>query len=328
MAWRGSVRPFMWGVLAAIALVALNAFFVGAEFAMVRARPQRFERLKRKGSRRAAMAHAITSDLEKYLPVSQVGITLASLGLGWIGEPAIARQVDGLAVRLAGHDLGPTAHGAAIGIAFAVITYFHVLLGEQMPKMIALHQAEEMALALAIPLRVAYVMLYPALIFLSVATRFLLGALGLRGDLDDESKLSEEDMMQVIAATLARGRRAEDKRRLLERVVRFGSRQARHAMVPRVDVAYLPIATKGSDAIAYLRAQEYTRVVLVEGHDLDRVVGYLYGKDLLLDPHADQLVDLKTVRRDVLFAPEPQSLIDVLRAMQRSHTLFAIVVDE
>ena len=318
----------MWGLIVAIALIVLNGFFVAAEFSMVRVRPARLERLARKGDPRAVIAAKIANSLERYLSVTQIGITLASLGLGWIGEPAIAQLVERAYFAAVGKPLGETAHGVAIGVAFALLTFFHVLIGEQAPKMIALHRAERVALSIAAPFRFIFWMMAPVRLILEASTKIVLRMFGVKGKIAAEAKLTEEDLLGIIAATMARGPAAEDKRQLLERVIRFASRQARHAMIPRVDVAFLPIGTKGNAAIEYLRAQEFSRLVLTEKGDLDRVVGYLYAKDLLLDPNAPALTDLRSVRRDVLFVPEPQSLIDVLRSMQHTNTLFAIVVDE
>jgi len=319
----------MWGLLAALALVALNGFFVAAEFCMVRVRPARLERLARKGSGSAHAALQIASNLERYLSVSQIGITLCSLALGWIGEPAIAGLLERAYHSATGVWLtAGKLHAVGIGIAFSIITFLHVLIGEQVPKMIALQKSEALALVLARPFQLAFVLLTPVRVILESSTHLVLRIAGVRGKIASEGKLSEEELFGIIAATLARGPGAEDKRQLLERVIRFASRQARHAMVPRVDVSSLSVQTRGEDAIAHLRSQEYSRVVLTEKDDLDRVVGYLYAKDLLLDPNASKLPDLTTVRRDVLFVPEPQSLVDVLRAMQQAQTLFAIVVDE
>ncbi|MEO7094487.1 MAG: hemolysin family protein [Polyangiales bacterium] len=318
----------MWGLLLAIALVILNGFFVAAEFSMVRVRPARLERLAKKGSTRAAAALKITSSLERYLSVSQIGITLCSLALGWVGEPAIASLVERAYYSITGHDLGPTAHAIAVGLSFSIITFFHVLVGEQAPKLIALQRSEQISMTLALPFRIAFWVLAPVRLILEGATKAVLRMFGMRGKIASEGQLSEEELLSIIAATMARGPGAEDKRQLLERVIRFASRQARHAMVPRVDVAYLPIASSGQAAIEYLRREGFTRVVLTKGNDLDRVSGYLYAKDLLFDPNALSLTSLDTVRRDVLFVPEPQSLIDVLRSMQHTQTLFAIVVDE
>jgi CBS domain containing-hemolysin-like protein len=318
----------MMGLLAALALVALNGFFVAAEFSMVRVRPANLVRLEKKGVPGATSALKVAREIDRYLSVSQIGITLCSLALGWIGEPAFAWIVEHAWFAITGRTMGGRAHAVGAGVAFALITYLHVLVGEQIPKLIALHRAEQTALFLARPFRIAFILLAPVRFLIEGATRIVLRAFGLKGTIPGEGELSEEELTSIIAATMARGPRADDKRALLERVVRFASRQARHAMVPRVDIAYLPLTTSGKDAIAYLRQQEYTRMVLTERNDIDRAVGYLYGKDLLLDPNADRLPDLSSVRRDILYVPEPQSLIDVLRSMQQAQTLFALVVDE
>jgi CBS domain containing-hemolysin-like protein len=295
---------------------------------MVRVRPARLERLAKKGSSRAAAAAKIAGSLERYLSVSQIGITLCSLALGWIGEPAVAANVARAFHAITGREMGPAAHGVATGLSFGLITFFHVLVGEQAPKLIALRRSEQLALALAAPFRLAFWLLAPVRIILEGATKIVLRMFGVRGKFASEGELSEEELLGIIAATMARGPGAEDKRQLLERVIRFASRQARHAMVPRVDVASLPIGTAGSAAIELLRREQYTRIVLTEKGDLDRVSGYLYSKDILLDPEAASLKDLRSVRRDLLYVPEPQSLIDVLRSMQQAQTPFAIVVDE
>jgi CBS domain containing-hemolysin-like protein len=318
----------MLGLLAALALVALNGFFVAAEFSMVRVRPAQLQRLEKKGVPGASSALKVAREIDRYLSVSQIGITLCSLALGWIGEPAFAWIVEHAWFAATGRAMGGRAHAIGAGVAFATITYLHVLLGEQIPKLIALHRAESAALFLARPFRIMFYLLAPVRFLIEGATRIVLRAFGLKGGIPGEGELSEEELTSIIAATLARGPRAEDKRALLERVVRFASRQARHAMVPRVDIKYLPVATSGRDAIAFLRQQEYTRIVLTERDDVDRVVGYLYSKDLLLDPKNADLPDLSSIRRDILYVPEPQSLIDVLRAMQQAQTLFALVVDE
>jgi CBS domain containing-hemolysin-like protein len=143
-----------------------------------------------------------------------------------------------------------------------------------------------------------------------------------------EGTLSEEEILGVLAADAARSNAGASKRELLERVLRFSQRTARHAMVPRVDIASMPVDTKGPDALAFLQKQQYSRVLLTKERSLDEVAGYLYSKDFLLAEATGDLPNLWSVRRDVLFVPESQSLLDVLREMQRAHTPIAVVVDE
>ena len=140
--------------------------------------------------------------------------------------------------------------------------------------------------------------------------------------------LSEEQILGILAAKTALSPGGKERGQLLERVVRFAQRSARHAMVPRVDGASLPVETSAEEAIAFLRAQQFSRVLLTRGRSLDEVAGYIYTKDFLLNEKALTEANLSTLRRDVLFVPETQGLVDVLRAMQQANTPIAVVVDE
>ncbi len=282
----------------------------------------------RKGEKKAIVASAVISRLDRYLSVTQFGITLASLGLGWIGQPAMTALVTRMA--------GPVAHLLpervfsilVIVIAFATLTFAHVLFGELVPKLVAIQRSEKTALLLAAPLQLIYFTFQPLLWVLEWATRLILVTAGLKADVASEGALSEDEILAVLAADAARSPTGASKRELLERVMRFSQRTARHAMVPRVDVAYLPIETTGREALAFLRTQEYTRLLLSREKSLDDVAGYLYAKDFLVAADAAEQPNLWGLRRDVLFVPESQSLMDVLREMRRMQTPIAVVVDE
>jgi CBS domain containing-hemolysin-like protein len=233
-----------------------------------------------------------------------------------------------LVLGLTGRELGGTGRGIVTAIAFTILTLAHVVFGELIPKLIAIQRSTEVALSTVPLLRAAHLVLYPGLFLLDVASRGVLKLIGLPFDAYGEAALSEEEILGILAANVARQPRGEQKQELLRRVMRFSAMTAKTVMIPRVDVASLPLSTHGSDAIEFLRHQQYSRVLLHRGDSLDDVAGYLYAKDLLFDPGASTLVDLTTVRRDVLFVPEAQGLVDVLQSMQRTHAPFAVVVDE
>jgi CBS domain containing-hemolysin-like protein len=214
------------------------------------------------------------------------------------------------------------------GIAFVILTIVHVLFGELIPKLVAIQRSAQAAAFSAPLLQLMYLVFYPVLALLEWASRAVLRVIGLPFDTHGESRLSEDEILGILAANAARGPRGEAKQELLRRVMSFTQRNARSAMVPRVDVAALDMETRGADAIEYLRHQQYSRVLLIRRSSLDEVAGYAYVKDLLFHPDAASLPDLSTVRRDVLFVPESQSLDDVLRDMQRGRSPFAVVVDE
>jgi CBS domain containing-hemolysin-like protein len=315
------------GLFLAALFIALNGFFVAAEFALVKLRATRTTRTREPQRGEAMVQHAVDR-LDRYLGVTQLGVTLASLGLGWIGEPAVARLGDTLMRRFTGRPLGSTGVAVSFAAAFAVLTVAHVLLGELVPKLVAIQRSKETALATVPFLRALNVVLYPALWLLEKASRAVLVAIRLPFDAYGEAALSEDEILGILAANVARTPRGAHKQELFARVTRFAKRTARSAMVPRVDVAALAIDSKVEDAVEFLRQQQYSRVLLFRGDSMDDVAGYLYVKDLAMTPDGALPKTLDAIRRDVLFVPEAQGLMDTLRNMQRGHTPFAVVVDE
>ncbi len=316
----------MTGIALAALFIALNGFFVAAEFALVKVRATQLGPRARRGERPAIIAQQITSRLDRYLSTTQLGITLASLGLGWIGEPALARFLEKPFSHLPFHS--PRAiEITTVAVAFGVLTFTHVLLGELVPKLIAIQRTEQTALVSALPLRITYLTFQPALFVLEQASRLVLRAMGLDPDVTSEGTLSEEEIVGILAASTARSPRGREKSELVERVLRFSQRTARHAMVPRVDIAYVAVGTSVEDATELFRQNGYSRMVVTKERSLDDVLGYLYVKDLL-DRRATSAKDLQALKREVLFVPESRNLVEVLRDMQQKHSPIAIVVDE
>lgn len=319
----------MLGLFFAAVFILLNGFFVAAEFALVKISTTlaHTEKAPREDPR-IERARKVVSRLDRYLSVTQFGITLASLGLGWIGEPAVETQVDRAAIFIFGHEPGKAVHYVVVVLAFGILTFGHVLFGELVPKLVAIQRSEQVALGSARLLQLIYVVFQPLLWTLERATRLILRGMGMSADAASEGTLSEDELIGILAASAARSPGGKSRADLFERVARFANRTARHAMVPRVDVFTLPVGTNGEEAIRELRAHQYSRVILTKERSVDEVAGYLYAKDFLLDPANARLPSLETVRREVLFVPETQSLLDVLRDMQKSQIPFAVVVDE
>ena len=319
----------MWGLIVAALCIALNGFFVAAEFALVKVRATSLRSRARKGERKARIAEAIVSRLDRYLSVTQFGITLASLGLGWIGEPAVASLLDQTMILIKGSPATGALHVTVDVLAFAILTYAHVLFGELVPKLIAIQRSEGTAVASAIPLRFIYISFFPLLWLLERSSRLILRMVGMSPDVASvEGRFSEDEIVAILAASAARSPRGKTLGELFERVMRFSQRAARHSMVPRVDVVSLPIQTTGEDARRFVRSHQYSRILLTKGRSLDEVAGYLYAKDFLLHPDATLLSDVTALRRDILFVSEVQNGVDVMREMQRKQTPIAVVVDE
>ena len=314
----------MLGLAFAALFIVMNGFFVAAEFALVKLHATRL-RAKDRTDKRVVLVEQILERLDRYLSVTQFGVTLASLGLGWIGEPTLEHIV----VRLTG---GTVQAGSALSvitvvIAFSILTFSHVLFGELVPKLIAIQRSEQTALFAAGPLRFIYVTFRPLLWILEKASGVLLRAMGLSADAS-EGTMSEEEILGILAANTARSPGGKARSELVERVIRFAQRTAKHAMVPRVDVVSLPIDTPMAKAEHFIRHHQYSRVVLTRAKSLDEVAGYLYAKDFLLQQNRAADTSLTKMRRDVLFVPESQGLLDVLRGMQKEQVPLAIVVDE
>jgi CBS domain containing-hemolysin-like protein len=317
----------MLGLGLAALFIVLNGFFVAAEFALVKLRATRGVK-KAPATWREGIVQEAVDKLDRYLGVTQLGITLMSLGLGWIGEPAMTELGNRVYRSFTGEELGTTGHGIIIGVAFALLTMVHVLFGELVPKLIAIQRSRQSAIVAVPLLRAMRILLYPGLFLLEITSRAVLKLIGLPFDAYGEAALSEDEILGILAANLSRQPGAEQKRELLRRVMRFSARTAKMVMIPRVDVASLPIDTSGSEAMEYVRQQQYSRILLTRGDSLDDVVGYLYVKDLLFNAEAAALKSLEPVRRDAMFVPESQGLVDVLGSMQKMHTPFAVVVDE
>lgn len=305
--------------------VFLNGFFVAAEFALVKLRATQLERISKRTDPSARALVDIFQNLESYLSATQLGITLASLGLGWVGEPAIAHILEYMALQV-GARPGPAVHSIAFVLGFTALTFAHIILGEQAPKLVAISQAERLSLLVARPLRWFYWGTYPALMAINYGAGMLLRLTGHGGLKDTEGSLSEEEVLGMMTQAYAKGRLSQQKRQLLERMVRFTEGTARSVMVPRLDVTWIDADAPVDTAVARMRASGFTRYPLVEGGDLDKVVGYVHFKDVIHE--VEPPPSLRAIMRELLVVPETKGLFELMREMQRTQRPMALVVDE
>lgn len=317
----------MLALIGSVLCLALNAFFVAAEFALVKVRVTQLDRAIRRGDRRAKSAKDVLHRLDRYLSVTQFGITVASLGLGWIGEPAVAAIADHTAVAIRGVPLGRAEHIAVDVFGLGLLTFLHLLVGELVPKFVAIQYPVATVLASSLPLRIVNSVFRPVLWVLEKAQRAVLRLLGINPDDVNEGTLSEDELIGLLAAAATRDPKTEEKRHLVERMLRFATRPVRQMMIPRVDVVAISIDATGEEAYATLQKHQFSRVLLVR-ESLDDVAGYLYAKDLFLDPRARARSSLRGLERRVFFFPESRDGLSALRDMQREQTPFAVVVDE
>lgn len=311
-------------LLSALCIVA-NAFMVAAEFAFAKVRPTSLEALARSGDPKAVRALEMTRRLDAYLSATQLGITLASLGLGWLGEPAIA---DLLTPLLEGLGLSVTMiHGISYTVAFATISLLHIVLGELVPKSIAIQHPEVVTRWTGRTLDLFFKLTWPAMWVLNGLSNAVLRMLRLPPASHGDGKLSAEEIRVIIQASFNDDDETDRKRDLLERVLRGTDRPVRAVMVPRVDMVVVSTDATPDECIALVRQHGFSRYPLCEGGNPDEVVGYIHVKDLLSMEGASPgaLLDQK---RDVLFVPETAKVGDLLSEFQLTSTPFAVVVDE
>ena len=311
------------GLLLGVVLVLLNGFFVAAEFALVKVRPTQIDPYVARGSRAGKVARHMITHLDAYLSATQLGITLASLALGWIGEPAFAWLVEPLVMAIPG--AGPAVlHSVSLTLSFLVITVLHIVLGELAPKSLAIRKPEAATLVTALPLYAFYKLTYPAIWVLNHGANALLKLVGVEPVSESELAHDEEELRRLLASSPA-AVLSKHKRELLANIFELSNRVARQVMVPRGDVVYLSTTRSLEENLAIARASGHTRLPLCEG-DLDHVVGVVHIKDLFRTPAP--LAALEEVARAITFVPETLGLDRLLRRMRREQIHLAAVVDE
>lgn len=318
-------------VLAVLALIAAlfcvfaNAFFVAAEFALARIRPTEVEALARAGDRHAEHIVGINRKLDAYLTAAQLGVTLASLGLGWLGEPALAHLIEPPLVSVG---LTPAAvHGVALAAAFALISFLHITVGEQVPKLMAIIKPMTVARLTSRPMTAFLYLMYPALYPVNAFSNYLLRRAGLQTADAIHVGLSAEEIRLIVRASFKDENRDGTKRDLLERVLMATDRPVRALMVPRVDMVTLSLTADIDHWLDTIRQSGFSRYPVSENGDPDKIVGYIYAKDLLLSA-APPKRGLRGLKRDLLFVPESSTVGDLLARFRLTRIPIAVVVDE
>src|SRR2546421_10511378 len=323
-----TVLSVLANFFAVLFFVVANAFFVGAEFALVSVRRTRLETRAAAGSRRARAAVRLINDPSFFISSTQLGVTLASLALGWVGEPTLASLLEPLAEAIAPAGRAAyVAHILAIIIAFAVITFLHIVLGELMPKMFALERAESLALFVARPLEL-FAKVFRVPIWAFNRTGAALGRLiGLKSSLQHTAVYSEVELRQLIDISRESGHLRAEERRLIHRVFEFSDTLVREAMVPRPAIAAISADCSLEQITQAFQQHRYSRLPVYQG-SLDNVVGFIHSKDLIPYLLRPQDFRLEYVLQPPMYVVDTARLEDVLRQMHKAKTHFGFVVDE
>jgi CBS domain containing-hemolysin-like protein len=318
------MRPWGWGVTLTLELIGvgvlilLNAFFVAAEYALVTARRTRIIELHHQGNRRARAVLKITSDPQQFIAAMQLGVTLTSLGIGALGEQALARAFESwLATVL------------AVLLAYLILTYFHVVIGELVPKGVALGHPEGTALWVAAPVRAFFTLFAPFVWVLRRSTDAVLHLLGLEPPSAEREPLSEAELRMLLSRSSEQGEIEHEEQQMIDKVFVFGDKDVADVMVPRPEVVAISAELPPEEALAAVLDSPYTRYP-VYGESLDDIIGVLHVRDLFTAVHDRGLasVRLAEIVRSAYIVPETKDLASLLQEFRKTNNHFAVVVDE
>ena len=320
-----------------LALVAANGFFVACEFSLVAVRPTRIQQLKQAGSRRARVVESLLKDLDRVLSGVQLGITMASLALGWLGEITIARFFEPLLVSVGILWPAAVAHSIAITLAFLLITSLHVVLGELVPKSMALQRAEKVALVIARPMQVFMLAFRPLIGLFDRASNLFLRLVGYRATAGHALLRSAEELRLLLHQVREHGVLTPQQVRMLEGGLELSTLQVREVMVPRAEMVCLPTGAPLEQTLETVRNHRRSRYPVFEGSP-EQVIGVVHAKDLFRhlgermrraeQGEAVPPFELRRFVRSALFVPETQPLAELLEEFRRKRVHLAMVVDE
>jgi len=312
-------------LLVALVLVVLNGFFVATEFAFVRIRSTAVNELAAEGRAGAETLQDVMANLDDYLAVTQLGITLASLGLGWAGEPAVASLIEPVLGPLLPTDL---LHLVAFAIGFSFITFLHVVFGELAPKTIAIARAERLSLLVAPPMKLFYYVFYPGLVVFNGTANVFTRLLGIPPASESEETLEEREIRRVLARSSEQGHVDTAEVEMIEHVFDLDDTTVRTVMVPRPDVVSIPADAPLSAIRETVLSAGHTRCPVVDTDDPDKVVGFLDVKDVLRALDENGTKTAGQLSRGLLMVPETATADDLLLQFREEHQQMAAVVDE
>ncbi|MFP3725701.1 hemolysin family protein [Priestia filamentosa] len=306
-------------------LIVATAFFVAAEFAFLRVRSSKIDQLILEGNKRAINVQKIQANIDGYLSACQLGITLTALGLGWLGESTVEKILNPVLHAVALPEA--VSHTLSVIIAFAVITFFHVVAGELAPKTVAIQKAEGISLFLAGPMILFYRVMYPFIWILNGSASFVIKLFGLKPTKEHEEVHSEEELRIILSESYQSGEINQAEYKYVNRIFNFDELLAREIMVPRVDMKVIDVKDGIDDIIKTIGEEQYTRYPVVN-NDKDEVMGMLNVKELFIHYAKHKNFKLETVMRPVLNVQETIPVKELLREMQIKRIPFAILKDE
>ncbi len=315
-------------LIAVFLLLAANGFFVAAEFSLVKARGFRLQGAAKGGNTSARMTLRIQDNLESYLAACQLGITMASLGLGWVGEPAVAALLEPLFELLGVPE--PLLHTIAFVIGFLVFSSLHIVIGEQVPKTFAIRRAEPVAVWCAYPLHATYLLVYPLNWLLNAASRSILSLFNV-DEVSHADVLTGEELQGLVETSRHHGELENEKAAMLHNMFEFDQRQVGRVMIPRNAIRVLDINVTPEQNLVVIRDSGHSRFPLIDSSEDDKVLGIVLAKDLhnaVLSGDTEPWRNLDAFCRDPMMVPESQKISRIFDSMRQHHAHMALVIDE
>ncbi len=327
----GELTTTILKLVAVIGLVAANGFFVATEFSLVSVRKSRMESLVAAGNQRAASVLTALRDLDDYIAATQLGITIASIGLGWIGEPALAALLDPLFEELMPEPIAfVSAHAVAFAIAFTVITFLHVVFGELAPKSVALQYPDHTSMAVAAPVRFFLYAFRPAIVTMNGFGQWMLRSIGLREVDPHQQAYTAEELEIIVTASTAGGQIEDSEEAIIRRALIFGDQTAEDVMVPRTEVVTIAADATLDDLRDIISTHPYSRFP-VEGQNVDEIIGILHVRDvlpILIGTQSARRLDLREIIRASYVVPSTLPIDDLLAELKREEAHVAVAIDE
>ncbi|MBX7152197.1 hemolysin family protein [bacterium] len=312
-------------IIAVLLLVFANGFFVAAEFAIVKVRSTQIETLIQANDRRAKLAKDLITHLDAYLSATQLGITIASIGLGWIGEPAVSRMIQPL-IDFIGVTNPNVIHAISFTVGFSIITFLHITLGELAPKSAAIQYPQSITLGIAFPLKLFYVVFKPFIFLLNGSANLILRLIGIH-PAGEQLTHSEEEIRLLIADGKKSGVIDATEYKLIENIFNFTETTVKEIMVPRTEVFALDLANGFQENFKLAVESGFTRIPVFRD-TIDTLAGILYVKDLFKIDLSAQDTDLEKILRPLYFAPETTSINRVMQDFMQQRVHMGIVIDE
>ncbi len=304
-----------------------NGFFVASEFAMVKVRKTRIEQLVNEGSLNAKLAMEALKDLDKFIAAVQLGVTISSIGLGWVGEGTLARIIEPVFVFLPGISKTVATHTVSASVAFALITFFHVVLGELIPKSIALEYTEKTALMVARPMHFLTIIFNPFIWLLNGFGNLVLKMLNIPHSHKGSLVHSTEELDMLVNASFDGGELNETEKDMLHNVFKFSDLTAKQVMIPRTDMICIPNDMPLEELNKLAAENQYTRYPVYE-EDIDHITGFVHVKDLFSLSIKDEISTVKDIQRNILLVPETMTMDKLVLEFKQCKGQIAVVVDE